>query len=52
MALSREQFEELRKRGLTPKQIADFERGQKPTKTNDAKEVKLWDTSGFELLGT
>ena len=47
MALSREQFDELRKKGLSPQQIASFEAGQEPVKTKDAKEVKLWDTSGF-----
>lgn len=31
MALTKEQFQELRKKGLTPQQIADFEKGKKPT---------------------
>jgi hypothetical protein len=48
MALSREQFDELRKKGLSAQQIAEFEKRQKPVETNKAKEVKLWDTSGFE----
>jgi hypothetical protein len=30
MALTREQFQELRDKGLTPQQIASFERGEKP----------------------
>lgn len=33
MALTKEQFAELRKKGLTPQQIADFEAGKKPTTT-------------------
>ena len=48
MALTKEQFGELRKKGLTPQQIADFEAGKKPTVSIEAREpVKLWDTSGF-----
>lgn len=48
MALTKEQFLELRKKGLTPKQIADFEAGRKPSNAASTKQsVKLWDTSGF-----
>lgn len=49
MALTKEQFAELRKKGLTPQQIADFEAGKKPVSVQTTPEpVKLWDTSGFE----
>lgn len=48
MALSKEQFLELRKKGFTPQQIADFEKRQAPVTTEKADEVKLWDTRGFK----
>jgi len=51
MALSREQFNELRRKGLTVEQITAFEAGQKPdtitAETQPKDVVKLWDTSGF-----
>jgi hypothetical protein len=48
MALSKEQFDELRKKGLSVDQIVSFEAGNKPVQTKKASEVKLWDTSGFK----
>ena len=45
MALSKEQFVELRNKGLTTQQISQFEKGQKPEVRK--QDVKLWDTSGF-----
>lgn len=46
MALSKEQFAELRSKGLTVQQIVDFENGKVPKAANK-EQVKLWDTSGF-----
>ena len=47
MALSREQFDELRKKGLTPAQIADFERGNKPASQAQQKD-RVTMSKGFE----
>lgn len=46
MALTREQFQELRNKGLSPQQIADFEGGKKPTPATQ-EQFKAFDTSGF-----
>lgn len=48
MTLSREQFQELRSRGLSVEQIVEMQERetQKPA-SEQRKDVKLWDTSGF-----
>lgn len=48
MALSKEQFQNLRDKGLTIDQIVRFEAGEVPQTQRNNSGVELWDTSGFE----